>query len=389
MNEMSQPAPKWLYRLAILALFFALVRNLLPPNAFTATVLLFDYDFGLIRRGLVGSIANLFWGDTVTRGEIYTISALLTLFAASTSALYFFRRFPATLAGHLLLVLLFSSFAFGAILASTGYIDMVLIGLVCLILFSNAASTSGLLLRIGISILGVFMHEVMLPYFTVFFAFDIWISRPGQKPLPRFIIAVLPLLGAVAALVILAKWGQLPADQYPAFVDYINAKSVFTADPHALVVMERTLGDNLALMAEKRGMTDYRSWVLFDGIPLLAMTLWMIWLNLKLLGLKADALTRFALICAIIAPMSLNIIAFDVVRFGAFSVFIGFLSLASILHSDPQARDRLAQIINWPMFTIVLLLNLNVAVNQLNSGDGHAFLFPWVLVKQLGWVSGS
>ncbi len=388
-TEMSRPAPQWLYRLAIVALFFALIRNLLPPNAFTATVLLFDYDFGLIRRGIIGELANLFWGETVSRNEIYLASVMMTFFGVIPAALLFFRRLPANIAGYLLLILLFSSFAFAALIASTGYIDLILIGMVCLTLFSSAASLAGVFLRVLVAILGVFMHEVMLPYFAVFFAFDIWIARPAQKMPTRFAIAVLPLLGAVAALVVLSKWGQLPAGNYPAFVEYIAAKAEFTPDPHATIVMERTLGDNLNLMAEKRGMTDYRSWVLFDGIPLFAMTLWMIWLNLKLLGREAPFLTRFALIAAIIAPMSLNIIAFDVVRFGAISVFVGFLCVISQMHTIPASRDRLAQIISWPLFVIVLLLNLNIAVNQLNSGDGHEYLFPWVLVKQLGWLPGA
>lgn len=387
-TEMSHPAPKWLYRLAVVALFFTLLRNLLPPNAFTATVLLFDYDFGLIRRGMIGEFANVFWGDTVTISDIYLISVLMAFFGLGIAAALFFRRLPTTLAGYLLLVLLFSSFAFAAIMASTGYIDLILIGLVCLSLFRSAATSGGVILRIIVGVLGVFMHEVMLPYFTVFYAFDIWISRPTQKRPLRFLTAILPLLGAVSALVILNKWGQLPAENYAAFVDYINAKSVFTADPKATIVMERTLADNLTVMAEKRGMLDYRSWVLFDGIPLFGMTLWIIWLNLKLLGPLASSLTRFALIAAILAPMSLNVIAFDVVRFGAISVFVGFLAIASQMHTDPTTRDRLANTMTWPMFVVVLFLNLNFSVNQLNSGDGHEFLIPWVLVKQLSWLPG-
>ncbi len=388
-SEMSQPAPKWLYRLALAALFFALIRNMLPPNAFSATVLLFDYDFGLIRRGVIGELANLFWGDTVSRNEIYQFSVLMTLFGIIPAALLFFRRLPSSLAGYLLLVLLFSSFAFATLISSTGYIDSILVGMVCLTLFSSAASLTGITLRVLVAVLGVFMHEAMLPYFAVFFAFDIWISRPAQKLPIRFAVAILPLLGAITALLMLYKWGHLPEESYPAFVDYITAKAGFTPDPQAMMVIERTLGDNLTMMVEKRGMTDYRSWVLFDGIPLFAMTLWLIWLNLKLLGSEASLLTRFALVSAIIAPISLNIIAFDVVRFGAISVFVGFLCVISQMQTIPTSRDRLARIMTWPMFVIILLLNLNIAVNQLNSGDGHTYLFPWVLVKQLGWLPGA
>lgn len=160
-SGMSRPAPRWLLSLIFVALFFTLVRNLLPPNAFTATVLLFDYEFGLIRRGLVGEIANFFWGDTVSRTEVFQVALVLTLLGVAGSVALFFRRFPATQAGRLLLVLLLSSFAFNAIVASTGYIDLLLIALVCLALFANPARPLGVILRILACGVGMFAHEIM------------------------------------------------------------------------------------------------------------------------------------------------------------------------------------------------------------------------------------
>jgi len=384
--EMSTPAPQWLLRLCFLALFFVVVRNLLPPNAFTATVLLFDYEFGLIRRGLIGEIANLFWGDTVSRREVFLLAVVTTLFGVIAVVSLFFRRFPQTIAGVLLLVLIFSSFAFAAIVASTGYIDLVLIGLVCLSLFSSPTRASGITLRLSVCALGMMMHEVMLPYFTVFFAFDIWISRPKQKFLPRASLSVLPLVAGLVVLLVLMKWGQLPDAKIEQFLQYIDLKSEFTAEPEATIVMERTIGDNLEVMAQKRQMMDYRSWVLLDGLSLFAMTLWVIWLNLKLLRPDADMVTRLLLVGAILAPLSLNLIAFDVVRFGAISVFVGFLAISSQLRTGPEVQNRLSNLMSWPLFATVLLINLNVAVNQMNTGEGHQGLFPWVLVEQLGWL---
>ena len=384
--EMSNPAPKWLLRLFFLALFFVVVRNLLPPNAFTATVLLFDYEFGLIRRGLIGEIANLFWGDTVSRSEVFLLAVITTLFGIIAAVSLFFRRTPQTLAGVLLLILIFSSFAFAAIVASTGYIDLVLIGLVCLSLFSNAAKASGIALRLAVCAFGMMMHEVMLPYFTVFFAFDIWISRPAQKLLPRVSLSILPLVASLVTLLVLMNWGQLPDAEIAQFLQYIDLKSEFTAEPEATIVMERTIGDNLQVMAQKRQMMDYRSWVLFDGLSLFAMTLWVIWLNLKLLRPDTDIITRLLLVAAILAPLSLNLIAFDVVRFGAMSVFVGFLAVSSQLRADAEVQHRLSDLMSWPLFVTVLLINLNVAVNQMNTGEGHQGLFPWVLVEQLGWL---
>ena len=385
-GDMSQSPPRWLMRLTAVAIFFAIVRNLLPPNAFTATVLLFDYEFGLVRRGLIGELANFYWGDTVSQTEVFALSAALTLFGVAATAALFFRWFSATLAGALLLLLLFSSFAFSAIIASTGYLDLLLIGMVCLVMLTDPAQHLGVLLRGLVCVIGLLMHEVMLPYFAVFLAFDIWLARPLQGAESRVAVSLVPLIAGFAAFAVILVWGQLPAENIDAYLQHIEAKSEFSAEPEATVVMERTLGDNMRMMAEKRQKADYRAWVLFDGLPLLAMTLWLIWLNFKLLARNAGGITRILLLGAIFAPLSLNVIAFDVVRFGALSVFVGFLAIISQMRTDPGVHDRLTTVMSWPVFVIVLLLNLNVAVNQINTGEGHQFLFPWALVEQLSWL---
>ena len=78
-SDTLEPAPQWLIRLIWAVVFHAILRNLFPPNSFTATVLIFDYEHGLVRRGFWGEVLNLYWGDTVSKGEVFAASAALTL----------------------------------------------------------------------------------------------------------------------------------------------------------------------------------------------------------------------------------------------------------------------------------------------------------------------
>ncbi|WP_145991961.1 hypothetical protein [Neptunicoccus cionae] len=375
--------PLWIMRLIWVVVALALLRNLFPPNSFTATVLIFDYENGLVRRGFWGEVLNLFWGETVSKSEIFAASAVLTLVGLAALLAVFAKWSAVSFAVARWMLLFVCSFAFSALVASTGYIDLALIGVVSLVLFFDPRSTIGVFLRCLAVFAGMFMHEVMLPYFAVFLVYDIWLSRPTAR---HALIALGPLVVGFAALFILSVWGQLPQEEVADYIAHIEAKSEFSAEPEATVVMERTFSDNMVMMAEKRGMLDYRSWVLFDGLPLLVMSLWLIVINLRLLPETAGALTRLLLAGAILAPLSLNIIAFDVVRFGAVSVLIGFLCVISLLRADPSAAGRLDRILGWPLLLIVLVLNLHVTVNQMNTGDRQDYGAPWAIIKQLDWL---
>ena len=170
------------------------------------------------------------------------------------------------------------------------------------------------------------------------------------------------------------------------FLEYIDQKAEFTTDPHATVVMERSILDNFAVMQDMYATQRYWSWVILDGLPLLAMSLWIFWIGLRLLGSDVDMLTKFLLAGAIAAPLSLNVIAFDVVRFGAISVVVGFLCCISLIRSDPAAAERLAKVLTWPVVVILIVLNLNFGVNQLNISDGHKAMLPWGLVNHVNWL---
>ncbi len=380
---------QWLRRLVVVVFAIAIMQHLLPPNGFSGTVLLFDYEFGMIRRGLLGALANYYFGENASVAEVLTFSALMSLFGLFSLMILAARSLFDGLHGLLVALLLFTSFAFNAIVGSTGYMDMVLIGMVALVMLTDPARVFGILLRIIVVCVGVFIHEAMLPYFAVFISLEIWMRCRDERAVARWAKTLIPFLAALVAFGAVTEYGKLPVDQIPAYIEYIQAKAGFSTDPEATVVLERSLADNMAFMNIKRAEMGYRGWVILDGIPLLLMTFWLIWLNLRILPEDSGSLTKLLLVGAILAPTSLNVIAFDVVRFGSTSVLIGFLTVISQLRSNPRAYGRLKEIITWPLFVVILVLNQSVVVTQINVGDAQKFGFPWALVEQLGWVKSS
>lgn len=368
---------------AAISLLLLLVNHLLPPKAFAATQLLFDYQFGLIRRGLIGSLLSPLFGDSVSVKEILAAAAVIS-FAATLAIWRFLRPAGESIAGWLLLILALNSFGLASFTGNSGYLDTVLVVLTILALSLDASGLPGLLARLALVVLAMLVHENMLPYFTMLLAFDLWLARgQGGRGL---LLAATPVLTGAASLVAMAVFSKISAADAVAFAEYLQSRAEFALDANATIVAGRSIADNFALMAELRQTPKYWTWVLFDGVPLAAMSLWLIWLAMQVAGPGGNWLMRLFIIGVIAAPLSLNIIAFDVVRFGAASVLVGFMVIVLLIRHLPEASARLEAALSWPHFVVVLVLNANIFTIGVNVGGGHVSQFPWVLLTQLKWL---
>jgi len=299
--------------------------------------------------------------------------------------IYMGRTLPNQVAPLLLLILALNSFAFSSFVGNTGYLDALLLALTVLALSSDAKTNRGLALRLGLSVLGVLIHENMLPYFTILIGFDIWLARRGAKG--ALAVSLTPSLAAALMVLILAVLTPMTAQQATAFAAHLQSKAGFALDPTSTVVAGRSIGQNFALMADLHKTTKYWGWVLFDGVPLAMMALWLLWLARRVLGPQTRPLTQLYLAGAIFAPLSLNLIAFDVVRFGTASVLSGFIAIALVMRHVPGAPRRLHDTLTWPLFLLLLVINANMFTIEVNIGAGQTSQFPWVLLTQLKWFS--
>jgi len=382
---MSDARTVQLLRLAAaISFIFVIVNHLMPPSVFAGSQLLFDYDQGFIRRGLAGELLGPMLGPTVSVGEIYLAAALITLTAAAILYIFLIRNLGGTVVSFLLMILVFDSFAFASFIGTTGYLDGVLLALVLLALSTNGAGTLGLLLRLAVCVIGILVHEAMLPYFTVLIGFELWIVRGAGRG--AVLPALLPVAVGFMTVAVLSVIGEHDAAQAQAFLAGLNQRIEYTLPEGIKQVVRLSLTDNFELMRDMRSQPRYWNWWKFDGTPLILMSLWLIWLNMKLLGREASILTKILCLGAITAPFSLNLIAFDVVRFGVMAVLNGFIVAALLVRHLPGARERLTQVLTWPVFVILLIINANIFTMQVNQTENHLSQFPWIFVKHLEWL---
>ncbi|MFQ5439603.1 MAG: hypothetical protein ACE5DK_12330, partial [Paracoccaceae bacterium] len=347
--------------------------------------LLFDYHLGLVRRGLVGELLGWLTGETVSVGEIYLASLVISLAGAFAFFALLSRFLPQDRGGYLLMILALNTFAFASFIGNSGYLDGLLMALAALALWSDARSSHGLAARIGLVVAGVFVHENMLPNLAILIGFDIWLARRAGKR--ALVVAVLPVAAGALAVGFLAMFAEFSPDDAARFATHLQDKAAFRLDPASSDVAGRSMVQNFALMGDLRSTTKYWGWVLFDGVPLLAMSLWLIWLGLRVLGDCAGRMGRLLLSGAVVAPLGLNVIAFDVVRFGAVSVLAGFIVILLVIRHVPEAAPRLKTVLSWPLFLVLLVLNANMFTIGVNIAQGHLGQFPWVLLNQLKWLA--
>ncbi len=376
----------WLRAAAAASLILALVNHLLPPLSFPATQLLFDYEFGLVRRGLAGTLLTPLLDEPVSGGAIRVVTAAVTLTGAMGFALWMMRRFDGSVPGLLVVILALNSFAFASFVGTTGYLDglLMVVTLAALALAPRGGLAAGLGLA-ALVVVGMLLHESMLPYFTVLIAFGIALRGPlDARPSAA---ALLPVATGCAVLVVLVM-SDFDAATAERFAAHLRSKADFFTDPTTLEVAGRPLAANVDFMRGVRARDAYWMWLTFDGLPLLLMSLWLIWFNLRLFGPGVHPALRLLMVAAVLAPLSLNLVAFDVHRFGTVSVLAGFIAAGLILRRADGAADRLPALMSWPVFTLLLVVNANMFSYQIQEDAMFEAQFPWVLVKQLGWLGG-
>lgn len=367
---------------ALMSLGLAFWNHLLPPLHYAMTQYLFDYEEGFMRRGLVGALLNLFWTPPVTLFALYRVAFAITATGAIAVFLFLATWLRSGLAANMLVLIAVNSFAFASFIGFVGYYDAVLAALAVCALMCPATGAVGIILRSALIVTGALVHEAMVPYFAVLIAFDSWISTRGAA---RWQAGVPLVVGAVAAAVLLFVV-ELPPEAQARLTASIVEHMPIPTHTEALNTVGMSLADHGSNFAVVRQSLLYDRMMLYDGLPLALMSLWLLWLARGLLDAEPDSVTRLLLAGVVLAPLTVNVVAIDVARFGAASVLAGFMMIAVILRRVEGAGERLDRRLGLGMAVIVLVINANMFTMTASQNMGHTAQAPWVTVPHLDWT---
>lgn len=374
-----------LWAAVVVSFLLTIWNHLLPPFDYALTHFFFDYSEGFLRRGLTGAVLERIWPAEVTVSTMYLTAFCITFPGALAVAIYLARWLRGSVAALLLLIIALNSYAFTSFVGFVGYLDGLLAICAMAALAVPATGGPGMVLRIALLGLGALIHESMIPYFACLVAFDVWMAHEGTR---RW-MALWPLAASAVLAVALLRWGALPPEGVAAMAERMAERMPIPPHADAIAILGQSLSGHEEGLETFRQTQFYQLSTLCDGATLAAMSLWLLWLAFRVMGGNVDGWTKLGATAAVLGPLSINLIAYDIARFGAVSVISGFCVIAILLRRQEGAGERLTQNLGLGHALLVLVLNVNLFTMMVAQGTGHTGQAPWVTFKQLAWFEGE
>jgi hypothetical protein len=307
----------------LLAVAVTLARSIRPPDTFAATQAMFTCDLAPKRCAFGQTLALLH----IPAGHFAIYSTVSTILLVAVVALYGLAivrsRLAASTVGLVMAASLAASFGFGVFVALNGSLDVPMAILAAAGLLAPR-QLQGPTIAVA-AVLGVLVHEAYLVIFLPTAMLPLVLRVERVKDL----IAPVAISGAVLAVTVLCALNRpLTHDQADHLLKLLQTKADFPLQGYGLAVLHRSLADNLAMMGEIARTPWFWSLQLANAALLAPVA--GLFVCLVYLGWRAPARAKLATIAAAAAPLSMNILGYDVLRWGGLCTLAMALSLCAL-----------------------------------------------------------
>jgi hypothetical protein len=342
--QWTQLARRSLAFLPILAAAAAFAHGFREPATWAATQLQFTCDLVPKRCAVGQALAWLHFPS----GRYAAVSALSTVILALTIGLYglvigrsVLSRSPS---GLVLIAALVGSYGTALLAAINGYLDipLALLPLACIL----TPPKYRLVVTWATAMLGVLVHEAYLPMFLPVALLPMLLDAKRARDLlgPAAVV-----VSAVLLICILALNKPMPPADLQRVAAIIQGRQDFPIDMAALLVMGRSLANNLHLMARLLPTTWYQQQAVLGVAVFVPSAILFAWAVLW--GLTAPKLAKLLVLAVAWAPLSLNVIGFDTWRWSALCIPTSLLALVVACERYGPVRVRHA-----PLFVGIALM---------------------------------
>jgi len=360
----------------------ALLKGLRLPNLWAATQAQFDYSDGFIRRGLFGEILGLLHVHHYVPFAVFSYGVLLGLCLLLWR--YAWReRSAAGLRGAAVTVF-FSSFALSYLADLAGYLDIALALLtVGFLLTPNVRARMVLAPLVVVG--GILIHEVFAIVFFPVVWLRLLLDVPAGQEAPerkrRMIYAGALLVFAVVTTGVVALAPAVPRGGAALLEQHVAQRVDFPVRQDVFAVLHRSARVNLAIMVTyfyPRGRYWFRQ--LQAALVFWPSAGFFLWLALRGLERGVAAARRKFLepwvLTAALAPLLMNLVGWDVFRWGALMVLTAFLTLLMVEQAVGGAAVWPTGVA-WQRAAMVLIaLNLASGVGFLDGYRTGTLPFP-------------
>lgn len=376
--------------IALASIFLMVVVRLRPPNEWVLTQFTLTYDLGFQRRGLTGEVLSLIFPEGLTRAVANGVAVAITMAATVWITAFVWRRCRGAdgPAGALWLVLFATSLGLATWIGNTGYLEALAFLPVLAALSLDVTRLSRVAAASALVAGASLFHENALPYFAPLVAADVWL-RNGPRALPRRLTLALAPVGVAAA----ATWTILHVGTHPSsMLPQLHA----LAEARALdFTLKASAVDVVAHLPEGATSTFDQTWS--DAFSAAWLTIFILFgliilvptLALVLGGARhRPVLDRLAIVAAVVAPLSLIFVAFDVSRFLAVAMLNAYLLGAILLRHDPAFAAGFARALSPANVIVLLMLHGHLMLQDLNQSLLFYGRVPGALFTQVTWVTG-
>ena len=370
---------RWLlpWTFVVFTIFFlSILRGIRFPNIWSYSHFLFNYEFGLVKRGLIGEIIKHFDSPWLSSYNFFVIVSAL-IFIANIMLLSLLIRDLLNSRNSVLIggsVIFVSSLAVVFLSHSIGYFDHIGLLITLVTIRINGFGRKILFLLPSLT-LGLLIHEaITIIFFPVIFM-SLLFDVQAENRKNQFMWLVL-----LSILVISFTWWvsnlTIEKPKTQEMYNNLQTKTGYALRKDAFNVLHRSGKDNFIIMKKKwfqeeRWLSLIKS---FLGIFPVLLTI----MYLMVYMLRESNTKVYLLILAVLASLSpqlLHMFGWDRYRWNTLTITTSFLMLYVVYRS--RNHLLLTKLPNniYPIFILVIFLN---GISTIQLFDGYSVkLFPF------------
>ncbi|MCQ0090476.1 hypothetical protein [Roseovarius sp. M141] len=363
----------WL-RLTVLVVFvliFTSMKTIRFPIPYPAGLFAINYDQGIIKRALVGSI--LFPGDTpisyATIALVSVVIFLVLLFLLAATSAQILRSHP-----ELFLIVLLYTSSFGVVFlaSTTGYFDHILL----IFAFLSVLPTGAIFRILSVLLLGgiaIFVHEaaIVMVMPVMYFAMYLTLKSFGLKVSLPIVAIVVAIHAGLTYWV--GNYGILSVEEVKMLRETLQARADFE-----LIDLPFQVLSTIPAIESQHTLRTINTIAHVDSIivvlPVLAPLLAVTFLALKQ-GAAGSTTIVFATAAAL-SPIAMRAFGHDVHRWDSFALCTTYLTLSIVLREVLGPNPvRLAWQRITPCLIVLLIVGASTSAYLFLGQDIRGFPF--------------
>lgn len=387
MNDLAQKADAQLSRLFLcITLPLAIItflRAVRAPNLWSATQSTWSYQFGFIRRGLMGTLLSL--SENISYTHFFYLASTLLALGLITLLFHSARLAKKLPANIFILSLFFFSPSLIYYVHTIGYMDHIGL-LAALALAFMPAHTLSLA---ALCVITLLFHEINLVIILPLLITRALLAWQQNRALTPFTLAAYASLCPFFLLIFLHP----TPENLQSMIAHITAHADFPLRTDNFAVLERNLHHNWTMNTGGDSRRPILGALRSYGIIYLPLTLFYATLILTILQKsrprppRQQALIIATVLLSSLLPLCAILVARDHSRFFALCGTVTYLCFLSVLHHTPAptiTQSRLANPINTTLFALLILTNITLPPNHLMDA---ARLTPLPFTKHIHYLS--